>query len=300
MFQFLTKLDYILRETLLGLRRGGWMNWAAVSTVTVLLFLFGMSLLASWKLEGLLSQFGNQLELSVYLDPGARVEMVMPVVKKLPEVTTIKPISKEEAWASLVRDMGIADVEGAAEQLDGNPLVDELRVKARNSKAVPILAEKIVRVPGVDGVQYMDEALQRMQQLNQGLSWVSLTITTVLSLTAVAVITTTIRLIVMARRREIEIMQLVGATKAWIYLPFILQGMTFGVVGAAIAWILIASVQQFLANLLATAPEFVKFIATGMQPNPLQLFLLPLLLLILGGSVGLVGSLFAVRRFASK
>lgn len=57
-------------------------------------------------------------------------------------------------------------------------------------------------------MQYMDEVLQRMQQLNQSLSWVSLTITTVLSLTAVAVITTTIRLIVMARRPEIEIMQL--------------------------------------------------------------------------------------------
>jgi cell division transport system permease protein len=70
MFQFLTKLDYLLRETLLGLRRGGWMNWAAISTVTVLLFLFGMSLQASWKLEGLLSQFGSQVEVSVYLDPG--------------------------------------------------------------------------------------------------------------------------------------------------------------------------------------------------------------------------------------
>jgi cell division transport system permease protein len=52
MFQFITKLDYLLRETFLGLRRGGWMNWAAVSTVTVLLFLFGMGLQVSWKLEG--------------------------------------------------------------------------------------------------------------------------------------------------------------------------------------------------------------------------------------------------------
>jgi cell division transport system permease protein len=139
-----------------------------------------------------------------------------------------------------------------------------------------------------------------MQQLNQGLRWVSLTITTVLSLTALAVITTTIRLIVMARRREIEIMQLVGATTAWIYLPFILQGIAFGVVGAAIAWLLIASVQEFLANLLATAPDFIQYIAGGTQPNSIQLLLLPLLLLSLGGLVGLMGSLFAVRRFASR
>jgi cell division transport system permease protein len=300
MFQFLTKLDYLLRETFLGLRRGGWMNWAAVSTVTVLLFLFGMSLQVSWKLEGLLNQFGTPVEVSVYLDPGAQVEQVMAVVEKLPQVTQVKTISKEEAWTSLVKEMGISDIAGATEQLDGNPLVDELKVKARHSKDVPSLAKQLKQVAGIDEVQYMDEVLKRMQQLSQGLSWVSLTITSFLTLTAVAVITTTIRLIVMTRRREIEIMQLVGATKSWIYLPFILQGIAFGIVGAAIAWVMITSVQQFLANLLATAPDFIRFLAGGAQPDPIQVLLLPLLLLSLGSSVGLMGSLFAVRRFASR
>jgi cell division transport system permease protein len=300
MFQFLTKLDYLLRETLLGLRRGGWMNWAAVSTVTVLLFLFGMSLQASWKLEGLLNQFGSQVEVSVYLDPGAQIESVKPVVLKLPEVTEVKTITKEQAWASLVKQLGISDIAGATEQLEGNPLVDELKVKARTSKDVPILAKKLTQMPGIEEVQYLDEALKRMQQLSQGLGWVSFAITTVLTLTAVAVITTTIRLIVMARRREIEIMQLVGATASWIYLPFILQGITFGVAGALIAWALITSVQQFLANLLATGPDFIQFIAGGAPPQIIQLLLLPLILLSLGGSVGLIGSLFAVRRFASR
>ncbi len=300
MFQFLTKLDYLLRETLIGLQRGGWMNWAAVSTVTVLLFLFGMSVQASWRLEGLLNQFGSQVEVSVYLDPGERLEKVIPIVQELPQVTEVKIISKEQAWASLVQELGISDIAGATAQLEGNPLVDELKVKARNQKDVPSLAQQLAKVPGIDDVQYMDDALKRMQELNQGLGWVSLTITSLLSLTAIAVITTTIRLIVMARRREIEIMQLVGATTAWIYLPFILQGITFGVVGALIAWFLITSVLQFLTNLLATGPDFIQFLAGGVQPNPIQLLLLPLLLLSLGGSVGLMGSLFAVRRFASR
>lgn len=300
MFQFLTKLDYLLRETLIGLQRGGWMNWAAVSTVTVLLFLFGMSVQASWRLEGLLNQFGSQVEVSVYLDPGERLEKVIPVVQELPQVTEVKIISKEQAWASLVQELGISDIAGATAQLEGNPLVDELKVKARNQKDVPTLAQQLAKIPGIDDVQYMDDALKRMQELNQGLGWVSLTITSLLSLTAIGVITTTIRLIVMARRREIEIMQLVGATTAWIYLPFILQGITFGVVGALIAWLLITSVLQFIANLLATSPDFIQFLAGGVQPNPIQLLLLPLLLLSLGGSVGLMGSLFAVRRFASR
>ncbi len=300
MFQSLTKLDYLLRETFLGIRRGGWMNWAAISTVTVLLFLFGMSLQASWKLEGLLNQFGSQVEVSVYLDPGAQREKVKQVVEKLPEVTQVTIISKEQAWKTLLGQMGVSNIAGATEQLEDNPLVDELKVKAKNAKDVPILAQKLRKLPGIDEVQYLDEVLKRMQQLSHGLSWVSLTITTVLTLTAVAVITTTMRLIVMARRREIEIMQLVGATTAWIYLPFILQGIAFGVVGAAIAWILISSVGQFLANLLVTAPDFIKFLTVGSQPNFIQIFLLPLSLLSLGGSVGLIGSLFAVHKFASR
>nr|WP_290222799.1 ABC transporter permease [Trichocoleus desertorum] len=300
MFRFLTKLDYLLRETLLGLRRGGWMNWAAISTVTVLLFLFGISLQTSWQLEGLLGQFGSQLEVSVYLNTGVEATTLEPIVQAIPEVIAVKAISKEEAWMALVKEMGISDITGATQQLNGNPLVDELKVKARTSKGVPTLAEQLRKLQGVEAVQYVDEAVKRIAQLNQGLNWISFTITSVLTLTAIAVITTTIRLIVMARRREIEIMQLVGATTAWIYLPFILQGITFGIAGAAIAWALIKAVQRFLGNLLAQQPDLIQFLAAGVQLSPMKLLLLPFVLVSFGGLVGLMGSLLAVRRFAVR
>lgn len=300
MFQFLTKLDYLLRETLLGLRRGGWMNWAAISTVTVLLFLFGVSLQASWQLEGLLNQFGSQLEVSVYLDTGVQAETLKPIVAAMPGVADTQAVSKEVAWSALVQDLGVSDISGATRQLDGNPLVDQLKVKARSSQDVPLVAQRLAKVEGVDEVQYVDEAVQRVGQLNRGLSWVSLTVTTLLTLTAIAVITTTIRLIVMARKREIEVMQLVGATAIWIYLPFILQGITFGVAGAVLSWGLITSIQHFLNNLLSQQPEFVQFLANGVQISPLRVMLLPLILLGFGSSVGVMGSLFAVRQIAVK
>ncbi|MEB3210675.1 MAG: ABC transporter permease [Leptolyngbyaceae bacterium] len=299
MLRMLTKADYLLRETFLGLQRGGWMNWAAISTVTVLLFLFGTSLQASWQLEHLLQQFGSQLEVSVYLEPNVSATELQPAIEKLENVTAVRPVSKEEAWADLVRDMGISDIAGATQQLNGNPLVDELKVKAANSEVVPTLADDIRGISGVDDVQYVSEAVQRITQLNKGLNWVSLTITTVLSLTAIAVITTTIRLIVMARRREIEVMQLVGATSMWIYFPFILQGITFGVVGALIAWALIASIQEFLGQVLSQQPDFIQFLADGLKLSPIKSLMLPLALLGLGSSVGLMGSLFAVRRTAT-
>ncbi|AFZ25807.1 cell division protein [Cylindrospermum stagnale PCC 7417] len=297
-FKFLTKLDYLLKETFLGLLRGGWMNWAAVSTVTVLLFLFGLSLQTSWQVETLLNKFGSQLELSVYLEPGIKAETIETLVANMPEVAEIRTITKEQAWTKLVKELGISDIEGATQQLGDNPLVDEMKVKARNSQVVPTLATQVAKLRGVDLVQYVDEAVKRIAQLHQGLNWMTLTITIILTLTAIAVNTTTIRLIVMARRREIEIMQLVGATTAWIYLPFILQGISFGLLGGAIAWSFITVIQQFLGKLLANQPEFIQFISNGVQLTPAQTLLLPLILLSFGAAVGLMGSLFAVRRFA--
>jgi cell division transport system permease protein len=294
-FKSLNKLDYLLKETILGLQRGGWMNWAAISTITVLLFLFGMSLQTSWQLEKLLNQFGSQLELSVYLKSDAEAQDIQPLVAQMPEVADIKIITKDQAWSKLVQDLKISDIESATDQLGENPLVDEIKVRARNSSIVTSLATKLAKLHEVDAVEYVDEAVKRISQLHRGLNWISLTITSILTLTAIAVTTTTIRLIVIARRQEIEIMQLVGATSRWIHLPFILQGMTFGLVAGAIAGSLITLIQQFLAKLLANQPEFIQFLSNGIQLTPAQTILLPLILLISGAAVGLLGSLFAVN-----
>jgi len=298
--QRLTKLNYLMQETLLGLRRGGWMNWAAISTVTVLLFLFGVNLQASWQLERLLNQFGSQLEVSVYLQEAAEPTAIQASVAALPEVASVAIVPREEAWASLVKDLGVADIAAATDQLNGNPLVDELRVQVREAEAVASLAQRLEKLPGVDTVQYLAEAVQRLEQLNRGFRWLSVSVTTLLTLTAIAVITTTIRLIVMARRREIEVMQLVGATTGWIYFPFILQGLAFGVAGAAIAWGLLGAVQQFLRSLLTQQADFIQFLAQGLALTAAEQTLLTLILLGFGGSVGLLGSLLAVRRFAVR
>jgi len=298
MLKAFTKADYLIRETLLGLRRGGWMNWAAISTMTVLLFLFGVSLQASWQLEGLLNQFGSQLEVSVYLDSGVQADSLKSMVADLPEVTTVEAIPKEIAWQELVADLGISDITGATEQLKGNPLVDALRVKASRSEAVPTLASQLASIQGVNEVLYVDEAVKRLQQLNEGLRWASFFVIGILSLTAIAVITTTIRLIVMARRREIEVMQLVGATNIWIYLPFILQGAFFGLVGAGVAWGMLTGLHQFLNEVVNQQPDFIQFVVNGLRLTPEQTLLLPSALLGLGCVIGLLGSLVAVRKYA--
>lgn len=298
MLKIFTKTGYLLRETFLGIQRGGWMNWAAVSTMTVLLLLFGISLQVTWQLEGLLNQFGSQVEVSVYLEADVLGDSLRQSVEALPQVMAVEVVSKEAAWTDLVQELGISEVDAVTDQLRGNPLVDALRVKAQTSEAVPALAHRLAALPGVNEVLYMDEAVKRLAQLHYGVRWAGGIVVGILSLTAIAVITTTIRLIVMARRREIEVMQLVGATQVWIYLPFILQGMAFGLVGAVVSWGLLSSLDRFLQELALGQPDFIQFLALGLQLSPQQVSLLPLSLVTLGVAVGLVGSLMAVRKVA--
>jgi cell division transport system permease protein len=298
MFRFFAKLDYLLRETLLGLRRGGWMNWAAISTVAVLLFLFGASLQVSWQLENVLGQMGNQLEISVYLNENVSAETMKPKFLLVEGVASVDVISKDDAWRALLSDMGKGDSQNATQQLGANPLVDELKVRSVKTDRVPEVAKRISAMTGVNEVWYTNEVVERLGQLRRAMGNSSMVLVAVFTVIAIAVITTTIRLIVLARKREIEVMQLVGATATWIYFPFILQGVVFGVVGAAIAYGMLAIILNLLSDVILSQPDLIKSLTAGMLTDLRVQFLLPLILVGFGSTIGVLGSLLAVRRFS--
>jgi cell division transport system permease protein len=296
MARSLYQAEYLLRETLLGLRRGGWMNWAAISTVAVLLLLFGIGLQGSWQLGEFFNRYGNQLEVSAYLNTGIAAKDLQPTVQKLPNVQKVTPVAKEEAWAALSKELGISDLKATTQQLSGNPLVDELRVQANSPGVVPQLAEALKKVNGVETVQYVGEVVQQVTELNHNLRFISFGVIGFLTLSAIAVITTTLRLVIAARSQEIEVMRLVGATRTTIYLPFLLQGITFGIAGAAIAWVFIQSLLITLGRLAAGQADLLQ----GLLMDSGKGWILPLVLVGFGGAIGLIGSLFAVQAIGRR
>ncbi len=296
MARSLYQAEYLLRETLLGLRRGGWMNWAAISTVAVLLLLFGIGLQGSWQLGEFFNRYGNQLEVSAYLNTGIAAKDLQPTIQKLPNVNRVTPISKEEAWAALSKELGISDLKATTQQLSGNPLIDELRVQASSPAVVPQLAEALKKVNGVETVQYVGEVVQQVTELNHNLRFISFGVIGFLTLSAIAVITTTLRLVIAARSQEIEVMRLVGATRTTIYLPFLLQGITFGIAGAAIAWVFIQSLLITLSRLAAGQADLLQ----GLLMDSGKGWILPLVLVGFGGAIGLIGSLFAVQAIGRR
>ncbi|MEM9770139.1 MAG: permease-like cell division protein FtsX [Cyanobacteria bacterium P01_D01_bin.73] len=296
MWDGLTRWGYLWQETWRGFRRGGWMNWAAVATVAVSLFLLGTSLQASWHLERLLNQFGSQLEISVYVQPQIDPAPVQTAIEALPEVATVTLVPRETAWEGLVEELGISNIEVATQQLEGNPLLDELKVKVTSPGMAPDVAAQVEAIAGVEDTRYVAEVVTRLREVNELLTWVGLGAIALVISAAVATTMTTIRLVVAARSQEIEIMRLVGATRGWIYLPFLMQGAVFGLQGGVIAWGAIAVVQQILRSVLSNQPSFLQFLARELPLTSRETLLLLIVLLIFGTGVGLIASALAVRR----
>lgn len=293
----LTQLQYLLQETAKGLQRGSWMNWAAVSTVTVLLFLLGLSLQTNWQVNRLLTQAGSQLEISVYLKPDTSGTVLQQQLKQFPAVGSVNLVSRDTAWKQLLSELGATDLKGATEALGQNPLVDELKIQSTSADQVPKLAQILKNFTEVDHISYLSEVVQNLGQLNRGLGQIGWAMIGFLTLTALAVINTTIRLIVVARHQEIEVMQLVGATTLWIYLPFILQGIFFGLIGGGTAILFMGAARQFVEQLLLQQPVFLQSLAQDLRLSAFQSIALPLVLLGFGSFIGLTGSFLAVRRF---
>jgi cell division transport system permease protein len=288
--QVFTRADFILKETLTGLRRGGWMNWAAVSTLVILLFLFGFGTRLSWQLQNAVATLGSQLEVSVYLTPEASGKKLMQKVETLDGVQKVTLQTKKDALRQLQKEMGLK--QDLTQTLEGNPLVDSLRVKVATPEQVTTVAEQLKAVPGVAQTRYGGEAANRLIQIDKTVRWIGLGVTGLLGFTAVAVITTTIRLVVLSRRKEIEVMQLVGAAPIWIYMPFLLEGLTLGLVAAMIAWGGLHYTDQFLAQQIQVNVPFMVLEITEEQAN-----LLPWILVGSGVGLGSLGSLLAVSKY---
>jgi cell division transport system permease protein len=288
--QVVTRADFILKETLTGLRRGGWMNWAAVSTLVILLFLFGFGTRLSWQLQNAVAALGSQLEVSVYLTPETSGKKLLQTAEKVEGVQSVTLQTKQDALSQLQKEMGMK--QDLTKTLEGNPLVDSLRVRVSTPEQVNTVAEQLKAIPGVAQTRYGGEAANRLTQIDKTVRWIGLGVTGLLGFTAVAVITTTIRLVVLSRRKEIEVMQLVGAAPIWIYMPFLLEGLTLGLVAAMIAWGGLHYTDQFLAQQIQVNVPFVILEVTEEQAN-----LLPWILVGSGVGLGSLGSLLAVSKY---
>jgi cell division transport system permease protein len=285
------KVKFFLGEVLRSFSRNAGMQATAIGTVAITIVLLGLFLFVHGALAKVGTQLLDQIEISVYLSASATPAQEAAIRKSVahdPRVASVEYVPKAQGLAELRgQTKGVIDTSLLTE----NPLPDKLRVKTRLPEEVPAVAESIRKLSGVDNVVYGQKFVQRLLQLGGVLRRVGIGVIAVFLAVAGIIISNTIRLTVFARRREIAIMQLVGATNTYIRIPFICEGVLAGVVGALLAVGVLAIARATLWSRLLEALPWVKLSAMPVQPGVLVGELI-----VAGAAIGLVAAWISVGR----
>jgi cell division transport system permease protein len=270
------------------------MSLASMSTVALSLLILGLFLLGAVNLNHIASTLENQVEVTAYLDDAlspADNEKLTEEVRNIPGVREATFVSKEEALERLKEQFGERrDLLAAVEK--NNPLRNAVEVRTLTPQDVKPVVEELKKLPGVAKVSFKEEIIERLFALTRAIRYVGLGIAILLIAGTVFLISNTIRLTVFARRREIAIMKLVGATDWFIRWPFLLEGICLGFIGSLPALLLVGRFYRWLAaNVYSTLP-FIPLLSPDQVLGHLSL-----LLMGLGILVGGLGSAISVRRF---
>lgn len=285
------------RESLKSLSRNGWMSFASVSAVTVTLILVGIFALVMINLNHIADNIENDVEIRVLIDiindpeeMKAAEEKLMEQVKSLPDVAEVKYSSKEEELKILIENYG----EDFSLYEQSNPLRNVLYVKAKDPEQTAALAKKIDKFDHTYDVIYGEEKVEKLFNfLNTGRN-IGLVLILGLLFTAIFLIYNTIRITITARKDEIEIMKLVGATRSFIRIPFLFEGLWLGLLGSIIPMIVVSVVYYNVYNKLT--PKIQGKMLQILEVTPL-IYEVNLIILALGIFIGVWGSFMSVRKF---
>jgi cell division transport system permease protein len=299
------KIAYPLRETGANLSRNLTLTLASIVTVAVSLTLSGASLNLRQGVSNATVKWKAGVQFIVFMDPSATEEQVIAVgeaLKANPEVDAakLKRVGKEEAWAEV--QLLFAN---SPETIDsfggpaGTPESWRVVPKEVDADVIRSIGEQFRKYPGVYSVAFRSDAVERFQRFTRFLLLVFVSAAVALLASAALLIVNTIRLAMFARRREIEVMKLVGATNWFIRVPFMLEGLIQGLVGALIAWAASWGLNEALRNSLSKgvpdggAQDFLQALAVSsgeVRSNGI-------LLVVIGAGLGAIGSAIAVSRF---
>ncbi|MFQ5916623.1 MAG: cell division protein FtsX [Candidatus Binatia bacterium] len=294
----LSQILFVFQRVLRSLKELLWTHILTSGTMAMTLFVFGGFLLLQENLSGLLKGWSSQLQIFAYIEEGlnrSEIESVQGQVRSYPEVESVRYVSKKEAWEKFKGDLGAQS--GVLEGLDAAILPSSLEIAVKRSHrqraSLVDLANRLKSVEGVGEVEYPEVWMEKLSLLLLGVQWAKWIFGGFLFMASLFIVGSTVKLAIMAREDEIEIMQLVGATDGMIKAPFVIEGMIQGLVGAFFSLIFLWLLFLFLNVRL---PPSLGILIPGDQLRFLDIWQ-ALFLLLLGWLLGAVGSLFSLRRF---
>jgi cell division transport system permease protein len=289
------KINYFLGETATNLKRNLLMTMAAISTVTISLLLLGGAQILHMVVVNVTSTWEGKVEVSAFLRDDisdGELSTLQTDLADMPEVQNFTYVSKPQAFEDFKNQF--REEPSLWQALEPDDLPASLRIKLVDAAQAEEVAQRIQGAPGIDEVNFGGDIIRRLVQINTLLRAVTLGMSGVLMVAAAALIANTIRLAIYARREEISIMKLVGATNWFIRIPFMFEGVFAALTGALLSSLVVFGANElFFSNmghvLLFLGPIF-RF--SGWE-------IAKILIILIGGgvAVGLFGSALALRRF---
>ena len=269
----------IVMEAVNDIKRTGINNLVIITTMAAILTLFGVLFRFTLSLSTFANELGNVLEISVYLKPNTSPAIVKDRIREISHVKSVTLRTKEESWNSLKQELGLHDI--------SNPLPDTLRVKVDKPDNISEVFNSIKPISGVEDLGYAKELAKKMQVLTNVVNTTMVFVIIISAALTITIINNTIRLVIQARKEEIEIMRLMGVSNWYIKTPLIMQGAFYGFVSSVIAVLPLNCVQGLLINVH-------KFF---LIPNPTEAQNVVIItLLIIGTAFGAIGSFLSIKK----
>jgi cell division transport system permease protein len=287
------KISFFFREAFGSLRRNYFMTIAALVTVLLSMAVLGVVLVFASTINSMLKDLNSKVEITVYLKDSATptaVDAMQAQIVGWTEVKTSNYVSKDAALARLREEF--KDHPEILDTLQYNPLPASFEISLKDPKKVDVVAARFSGNPIVDEVSYGKELAQRIFRVTSTIRNVMLVFLVLLGLVSILLISNTIRLSIFARRREVEIMKLVGATNWFIRWPFMIEGVTVGLLGAGLALAVVLVGTTVVFDRIRQSLVFMSVPFNLISP-----WQLAGLLLLTGVVIGALGSGLGLRRF---
>ena len=286
---------YLIKEGVKGIFKHGFMSFAAVCVTVACLLIVGSFSILMYNVNIMVEDLNQTNEIMVYVDdtmPEAEAKSIGTKINMIENVLQADFVPREEALQNFIEDH--KDEQSSFSGLEASDLRHRFRVILEDNALIEETAAQIEDLPGVVKIRAEYELAQGFTTLQQVLELASYAIIAVLLAVSLLIISNTVKLAMYDRKDEIAIMKMVGATNGFIRLPFIVEGFTLGMIGAALAfgmeWGMYDALVAEIA--LVDALQLFNFV-------PFQELLIPMIAVFVSAGlfVGVVGSWTSIRKF---
>ncbi len=292
------RIDYLAKETGNNLVRNPTLTVATVLTVAVSLALLGASLLIQRGVDHFNTRYKDDVEFIVWMTADAPQENVDAVKSFLDESLVVRSASYVNHEATFAEfNTYYADQPEVLDLVDQNDLPTSFRVvpEVPDLALIRSLGEEIEALPGVSQVSYAEEYIKQLNDMTNSASRVMIVAAVLSAVASGLLMYNTIRTGLFARRREIEVMRLVGATKWFIRIPFMLEGLMQGLIGAVFSGIAVFGLNRLIASSVSGRENLKLFSSFALDNG--QVAVVALILLLVGAALGSLGAGIAVTRY---